>query len=194
MLAPDLGLAYADPGQVEQVVMNLVINARDAMPAGGVLIVQTTNLVVAQPIVHRHGVVGVGHFVLLTVTDTGVGMSEEMQRHIFEPFFTTKEVGKGTGLGLSTAYGIVQQSGGYIMVQSEAGRGTRFDIYLPRHEAPLRVADPIAVLAAVPAGSETVLLVEDDPAIRSLLAQVFASPPTTAERSTLPSPTSCCRR
>ena len=175
MLAPDLGHCIADPGQVEQVLMNLVINSRDAMPAGGVLVVQTSNVTVEQPIVHRHGVVALGRYVLLTVSDTGVGMSEEMQRHVFEPFFTTKEVGKGTGLGLSTVYGIVQQSGGYIMVHSEAGRGTRFDIYLPRLESErARRASGAHPSVAVPQpGSETILLVEDDTAIRGLLRQVL---------------------
>lgn len=167
----DLWLVKADRSQVEQVVMNLAINARDAMPNGGRLSIETQNVEFDGAFSVGRGVLVPGKYVMLAVTDSGCGMDLETQTHLFEPFFTTKEKGKGTGLGLATVYGIVKQSGGYVWVYSELGRGTSFKIYLPRIEeenaAPARErrAEPVA---AVPKGSETVLLVEDERGVREL--------------------------
>jgi two-component system cell cycle sensor histidine kinase/response regulator CckA len=157
-----LGKIKADPGQVEHIIMNLVVNARDAMPAGGRLTIETANALRDEP-------AGAGACVTLTVTDTGVGMDEEIKGHLFEPFFTTKEPGKGTGLGLSTVWTIVQQNGGNIQVRSEPGWGTRFQIYLPRVNEEAEVAVSGARSAGAQAGSETVLLVEDEERVRRLV-------------------------
>jgi len=170
---PDLGSVKADPGQIEQVILNLVVNARDAMPDGGKLTLETANAELDEAFVHVHWGARAGRFVLLTVMDTGTGMSEEILAHIFEPFFTTKELGKGTGLGLSMVYGIVKQSGGYIWVNSRPGEGTSFRIYLPRVEEPpedmTRTARPIETVR----GSETILLVEDDASVRELTCDIL---------------------
>jgi PAS domain S-box-containing protein len=173
-LAPDAGYIRADAGQLEQVLMNLVVNAKDAMPSGGKLTIQTQHLGIDES--HRRGqtFISPGNYVMLSVSDTGMGMNKETQSRIFEPFFTTKEKGKGTGLGLSTVYGIVKQSGGYVMVQSEEGRGTAFHIYLPRVEgAAEQHSAPVAHAAA--GGTETVLLVEDEQSVRQLVRDTLES-------------------
>jgi CheY-like chemotaxis protein len=173
-LAPDLGAVRADPAQLEQVVMNLAINARDAMPAGGVLTIATSNVELHEPPTGEAFVVRPGAYVKLTVTDTGTGMDDATRARIFEPFFTTKELGQGTGLGLATVYGIVKQSDGYIWVTSQAGRGSTFETYLPRvTEKPKRL-ERIAASGPV-RGTETVLLVEDEEAVRALAARVLTS-------------------
>jgi PAS domain S-box-containing protein len=167
-LAPQAGYVRADAGQLEQVLMNLVVNAKDAMPAGGRLTIQTQNLALDEG--HRPGQTFIhpGQYVMLSVSDTGTGMDKETQSRIFEPFFTTKEKGKGTGLGLSTVYGIVKQSGGYVIVQSELGHGTSFHIYLPQVEGTSeKHAAPVAGTPA--GGTETVLLVEDEESVRQLV-------------------------
>ncbi len=164
----------ADAGQLEQVLMNLVVNAKDAMPDGGTLTLQTEKIVVDES--HRPGSTFIrpGHYVVLSVRDTGMGMDKETQSRIFEPFFTTKEKGKGTGLGLSTVYGIVKQSGGYVMVQSEIGCGTTFQIYLPRVDGVAeKHAAPVAPTAS--GGNETVLLVEDEESVRQLVRETLAA-------------------
>ncbi len=161
----DLAAVRADAGQIEQVLMNLAVNSRDAMPEGGKLIIETSNVHLDREYARRHTAVVPGSYVMLSVTDTGVGMDKEMQARAFEPFFTTKELGKGTGLGLSTVYGIVKQHDGNIWVYSEPGRGTCFKIYLPAFEAsPARLpADEVA--GHVPRGDETILLVEDETSV-----------------------------
>jgi PAS domain S-box-containing protein len=167
-LSPEIGRVKVDPGQLEQIMMNLVVNARDAMPQGGTLTMETADVDLDDRYAQFHAGVQTGPYVMLAVCDTGCGMDAETQRHIFEPFFTTKEQGKGTGLGLATVYGIVKQSGGYIEVQSQVNRGTTFRIYLPRLTAGADVQRPAATEAVLPGGSETILLVEDEDAVRSL--------------------------
>jgi len=173
-LAPEAGHTRADAGQLEQVLMNLVVNAKDAMPNGGKLTIQTQN--VSEIEGQRRGPTFIrpGHYVLLSVSDTGVGMDKETQSRIFEPFFTTKEMGKGTGLGLSTVYGIVKQSGGYVMVRSEEGRGSTFQIYLPRVEGTAE-KQPAPAPRAEMGGSETVLLVEDEDSVRELIRETLTA-------------------
>jgi PAS domain S-box-containing protein len=172
-LDPSLGAIKADPGQIEQVIMNLVVNARDAMPKGGRLTIETRNVTIGEEV--RLDAVGVapGSYVLLTVRDSGHGMDAETRSHLFEPFFTTKEKGKGTGLGLSTVYGIVKQSGGSIVVESAPGRGSTFRIYFPRVEqeiqGPTGTADTIDPVR----GRETILLIEDEPAVRGLVHETL---------------------
>jgi signal transduction histidine kinase len=172
-LEPALGSVKADPGQLEQVIMNLAVNARDAMPEGGTLTLETANAALGPDFVAIHPGALAGAHAVLTVADTGVGMSDEVRSHAFEPFFTTKERGKGTGLGLATAYGIVKQSGGYITVESEPGRGTSFRIYLPvvaDTAAPSRLGEHPTL---PPRGSETVLLVEDESGVRRLARKIL---------------------
>lgn len=165
---PQLGATRTDPGQIEQVVMNLVVNARDAMKSGGRITIETANVTLDEDYVRVHPTARPGPHVMLAVSDTGEGISPDIMPHIFEPFFTTKEVGKGTGLGLSTVYGIVKQSGGNVWVYSQPGRGSTFKIYLPRVDEPAPFAAE-ATLHSVSSGAETVLLVEDEPALRDLI-------------------------
>ncbi|MGB2629263.1 MAG: PAS domain S-box protein [Candidatus Acidiferrum sp.] len=166
-LEPNPCFVKADPGQIEQILMNLVVNSRDAMQDGGELRIETTNIELGEEFVKLHLGSATGDFVKLSVTDSGVGMSREVLIHIFEPFFTTKGVDRGTGLGLATVYGIVKQSQGYIWVKSDPGAGTSFDIYLPRIEGIPAPEHPLTAVT-VARGSETILLVEDEPALREL--------------------------
>jgi two-component system cell cycle sensor histidine kinase/response regulator CckA len=167
-LDPAIGRVKADQGQIGQVVMNLAVNARDAMPQGGTIVIATTNAAMDVMYTRNHPGSKVGDYVMLSVTDTGSGIDSETLAHIFEPFFTTKQHGKGTGLGLATVYGIVKQSGGFIWVDSALGKGTSFQIFLPRIEEPVSVVEPIAPARETFRGTETVLLVEDADALRKL--------------------------
>jgi CheY-like chemotaxis protein len=172
-LYPELWQVKADSGQIEQIVANLAVNARDAMPFGGEFTIRTSNIVLDEEIVGGYESVQSGPYVLLTMSDTGHGMNHETLRRIFEPFFTTKEVGKGTGLGLSTVYGIVKQSGGYVSVESEVGRGTTFKIYLPRVDEEVGRIETSPRPRGLLPGEETVLLVEDDDQVRSIAAMAL---------------------
>ena len=175
VLAPDLGTVKVDLGQVEQVLMNLVVNARDAMPGGGKLTIQTENVELDEDYARKHEYVFTGRYVLLAVSDNGTGMSPETQAHLFEPFFTTKEPGKGTGLGLPMVYGIVKQSGGSIEVYSELNHGTTVKIYFPRVDAEVeKIASP-AERADHKHGSERILLVEDDVHLRGLVLDILTT-------------------
>ena len=172
-LQDELDHIKADPVQLEQVIMNLVVNARDAMPRGGKLSIETSNVYLDEAYAREHVSVVPGDYVMLAISDTGCGMSEETRLHIFEPFFTTKEQGKGTGLGLSMVYGIVRQSGGNIWVYSEEGRGTTFKVYFPRVTAHAEEFKRISGALDEPRGSETILLVEDAELVRRLARQVL---------------------
>ena len=173
-LAPDLRSTKVDPGQMEQVLMNLAINGRDAMPQGGELIIETANILLDRAYCKIHAELKPGRHVLLAVYDTGCGMDQETQSRIFEPFFSTKDVGKGTGLGLSTVFGIVAQSGGSISVHSELGKGTALRIYLPIHKGAETLEDDHAPEHELTKGTETVLVVEDEASVRELIARVLA--------------------
>jgi CheY-like chemotaxis protein len=172
-LATDLKRVKADPGQIEQVLVNLIVNARDAMPHGGKLTIETVNAELDREYASTHVGVDAGAYVVLAVSDTGAGMDELVRRRIFEPFFTTKEKGKGTGLGLSTVYGIVRQSGGNISVYSEPNHGTTFKVYLPALATAPKSSEVRAVESPIPGGSETVLLVEDEAVVRGLACQIL---------------------
>jgi len=170
--ANDLGRARADAGQIEQVIMNLVVNSKDAMPNGGKITIQSSNVHLGDDLRRLYNYIQPGPYVMLSIADTGHGMDRETQARIFEPFFTTKEKGKGTGLGLSTVYGIIKQSGGYVFPQSEMGRGTTFRIYLPRVEDSAEPG-PVQASQTASGGSETVLLVEDEESVRQLVRETL---------------------
>jgi two-component system cell cycle sensor histidine kinase/response regulator CckA len=174
LIDQELGLVKADPGQIEQIIMNLAVNARDAMPNGGNLTIETANVHLDQAYARSHMDVTPGPYVMLAVSDNGAGMDAEIMSHIFEPFFTTKESGKGTGLGLAMVYGIVKQSGGHLWVDSEPGQGTTFKVYLPRVEEDLEMVRPKVDQVTSLEGDETILLVEDDTGLRELVSTALS--------------------
>ena len=173
VLSPGLGCVKVDAGQMEQVVMNLVVNARDAMPDGGTLTIETANVELDDAFVLRHKPMAPGRYVMLAVSDTGCGMDYATQAHMFDPFFTTKELGKGTGLGLSTVYGIIKQSEGYIWVDSEPGQGATFKMYLPHAEEVAETVAPDTTYIPRPRGVETILLVEDEKGVRAMIRRIL---------------------
>jgi PAS domain S-box-containing protein len=175
ILSEELGKTKVDPGQIEQVIVNLAVNARDAMPAGGKFILETSNVELDEDYARSHIGVRPGPCIGISVSDTGAGISMEVRERIFEPFFTTKEIGKGTGLGLSTVYGIVKQSGGDILVSSEVGRGTTFRLYFPRVDEASEATKLDSASSQILPGFETILLVEDEEAVRTLARKTLES-------------------
>lgn len=173
MLAQELGAVRVDPGQFEQVVVNLAVNARDSMPGGGWLRIETANVELDGTFCSAHPNLQSGPYVMMAVSDNGQGMTPEIRQHIFEPFFTTKPKGHGTGLGLATIFGIIQQAGGAIDVYSELEQGTTFKVYLPRIDAPVERPSPPTVRSGLPRGNETILLVEDEPGVRELITAIL---------------------
>jgi signal transduction histidine kinase/ActR/RegA family two-component response regulator len=172
-LDPCLGHALADPGQIEQVILNLVVNACDAMGAGGRLVIKTANVAVDEAWANLHPPTAAGSYVMLSVSDTGTGMDAETQARIFEPFFTTKDQGKGTGLGLAMVYGIVKQSNGYVWVKTEPGQGTSFQVYLPLTKVRASAPEVLTVGKGCPGGDETILLIEDEDGVRQIVSEML---------------------
>ena len=172
-LSPSLGSIMADAGQFHQVLVNLIVNARDAMPGGGKILIETLNVDLDQGYALQHPELAPGPYVLMTVSDDGLGMSEEVRSHLFEPFFTTKKQGEGTGLGLATVYGIIKQTGGAIFVYSEPGAGATFKIYLPRVDEAIKAEDETKTAITTLRGTETVLVVEDQQELRRLAAAIL---------------------
>jgi CheY-like chemotaxis protein len=175
ILATAIGTIEADPSQIQQLLVNLTVNSRDAMPDGGRLIIETSRENVTKAFAAAHPGARPGRHVRLSVTDTGCGMTEEVRSHLFEPFFTTKVLGKGTGLGLATCHGIVRRMGGHIRVSSRPGRGTTFQISLPCVERPAEARSVARAPSPIPTGTETILVVEDDAAVRRLTIQALRS-------------------
>ena len=175
LLESNQSWASVDLAQMEQVVVNLAINARDAMPDGGKLTIETSSVVLDAGYARRHADMVPGRYVMLRVSDTGTGISEEVKSHIFEPFFTTKETGSGTGLGLATCYGIVNRNGGQIEVDTELGNGTTFRVHLPEAAPGVELDNPISESDQLPQGSETVLLTEDEPQILAMVGRMLTS-------------------
>jgi nitrogen-specific signal transduction histidine kinase/CheY-like chemotaxis protein len=173
IIASGLSISEVDPGQLENALLNLAVNARDAMPKGGRLTIETANIELDHDYAAALGDVTPGHYVRLSVTDTGIGIPPEIIEHVFEPFFTTKEVGEGSGLGLSMVYGFVKQSGGHVTISSEPGCGTTVQLYLPQAEVPVQPAGQEPVMGDTEARGETVLVVEDDPDVRSLVISLL---------------------
>ena len=173
VLDQELWSVKVDPGMIEQVIMNLAVNSRDAMPNGGKLTIETANIIHDENYASRHISMKPGYYVMVAVSDNGCGMDKETQSHLFEPFFTTKEKGKGSGLGLSTVYGIIKQSGGNIWVYSEPDQGTTFKIYLTRVEKTAKVYKPKTRPSMAPGGTETILLVEDEEAVRTMVSKIL---------------------
>ena len=173
LLSPDLGWVKVDQSQFEQVIVNLAVNGRDAMPNGGTLTIETANGTLDDEYARQLVEASPGDYVSITVSDTGIGMNEELKQRVFDPFFTTKDVGKGTGLGLSTCYGIINQHAGHINVQSEPGRGSTFNVYLQRTDEPAEVQQNVNESGNKPMGAETILLVEDSTEVRHLAARVL---------------------
>jgi len=175
VLSPSLGCVLADSGQLHQVLMNLALNARDAMPSGGTLAIETANVDIEESFAEPHVELKPGHYVELKVSDTGIGISKEVMAHLFEPFFTTKRAGHGTGLGLATVYGIVKQNGGSISVHSELDLGTSFNVYLPRIESAASPQETLIPAHSKVRGKETILVVDDQEQLRKMVVRVLRS-------------------